>query len=152
MRLHSILKSTAPSEAIANFLPSYMREISTSSFPRGSSHFIAFCSFHLCLNPCLNPTHILGTAYGKTLRRYHGWVVRGVFAVSVWFPFVLSFVTWFVRACVRAFARSFVHAFVPSLDRSFVYSFVPSYVRLSVRSFILVCSFVRSVVLTTDTL
>ena len=24
----------------------------------------------------------LGTAYGKTLRRYHGWVVRGVFAVS----------------------------------------------------------------------
>lgn len=25
----------------------------------------------------------LDNAYGKTLRQYHGWVVRGVFAVSV---------------------------------------------------------------------
>jgi len=25
----------------------------------------------------------LGTAYSKTLRNYHGWVVRGVFAVSI---------------------------------------------------------------------
>ena len=103
---------------------------------------LSLCSFHLCLIRVYSlsfSTHNLGTAYGKTLRRYHGWVVRGVFAVSVWFPliffrlFICSFVRSFVRACVRAF-RSFVWSFVLSPIRSGF--------RLFVRTF--VCSFVRS--------
>ena len=66
---------------------------------------------------CLFSSYLLGTAYGKTLRRYHGWVVRGVFAVSVWFPlvyrlFICSFFHPFFRACV---------SFVRSLGLSFVF-------------------------------
>ena len=86
---------------------------------------------------CLFSSYLLGTAYGKTLRRYHGWVVRGVFAVSVWFPlvyrlFICSFFHPFFRACV-SFVRSLGLSFVVFL---FAYVLVLSGALSCVRLFV----------------
>ena len=75
---------------------------------------------------CLFSSYLLGTAYGKTLRRYHGWVVRGVFAVSVWFPLVYRL---FICSLIRSLVRSFLPSF-PTF-RSFI-----SFILLSLRCFV----------------